>query len=56
MGKGSAPRPFADRKEFDKNFDLIFGKKNHGNKPDSIDPEKITERELPVIPSSGEME
>ena len=56
MGTGSAPRPFADREEFDKNFDLIFEKKKHGNKPNSINPEKITERELPVIPSSGEME
>jgi|APDOM4702015191_1054821.scaffolds.fasta_scaffold1780520_1 hypothetical protein len=56
MGKGSAPRPFADREEFDKNFDLIFGKKKNGNKPNSIDSEKITERELPIISSSGEME
>lgn len=26
-GKGSAPRPFSDRAQFDSNFDAIFGKK-----------------------------
>lgn len=25
-GKGSAPRPFTDRKSFEENFDRIFGK------------------------------
>lgn len=28
MGKGSAPRPFTDRKVFEDNFDKIFGKKD----------------------------
>jgi hypothetical protein len=27
MGKGSTPRPFTDRSEFEENFDKIFGKK-----------------------------
>lgn len=27
MGKGSAPRPFTNRSEFEDNFDRIFGKK-----------------------------
>jgi len=26
-GKGSAPRPIPDRKEYEKNWDAIFGKK-----------------------------
>lgn len=24
-GKGSAPRPFSDKEQYDKNFDTIFG-------------------------------
>ena len=27
-GKGSAPRPVSDRKQFEDNWDLIFGKKD----------------------------
>jgi hypothetical protein len=26
-GKGSKPRPFTDKKKFDDNWDMIFGKK-----------------------------
>lgn len=28
MGKGCKPRPIGDRKQFDKNWEAIFGKKN----------------------------
>jgi hypothetical protein len=27
-GKGSSPRPVQDRKQFEENWDKIFGKKN----------------------------
>ena len=28
MGKGSSPRPIPNRKQFEENFDRIFGKKD----------------------------
>jgi hypothetical protein len=28
MGKGSSPRPIPNRKQFEDNWDKIFGKKN----------------------------
>ena len=28
MGKGSKPRPIPDRKQYEENWDRIFGKKN----------------------------
>lgn len=31
-GKGSTPRPINDRKQFDENWDKIFGKKEEKNK------------------------
>lgn len=45
MGKGSAPRPFSDRKTFEDNFDRIFGKKKEqdGNKSNTTDPKKTKE-------------
>jgi len=35
MGKGSKPRPIQDRKQFEDNWDKIFGKKKQDeqNKP-----------------------
>lgn len=32
-GKGSDPRPIADKKKFDENWDRIFGKKPEPDKP-----------------------
>jgi len=45
MGKGSAPRPFSDRKTFEDNFDRIFGKKKEtdGDKSNTTDPKKTKE-------------
>lgn len=37
MSKGSAPRPIPDRKQFEDNWDKIFGKKK---KPDEPAPSK----------------
>lgn len=31
-GKGSKPRPFSDKKKFDENWDMIFGKKKEPEK------------------------
>lgn len=33
-GKGSAPRPIPNRKQFEENFDRIFGKKPVKDKDD----------------------
>ena len=38
-GKGSKPRPISDRKQFEDNWDKIFGKKEEKPKPDSTDKE-----------------
>ena len=32
-GKGSKPRPIQDRKQFEDNWDKIFGKKNEPKSP-----------------------
>lgn len=42
MGKGSSPRPFTDRKTFEKNFDNIFRK----NKNETMESDKAK----PAIP------
>ena len=34
MGKGSAPRPFTDREQFDANYDAIFRKDNGDERTD----------------------
>ncbi len=40
-GKGSKPRPITDRKQFDKNWDRIFGNKSqdkqHKEKKNNLD-------------------
>ena len=33
MGKGSKPRPIPDRKQYEENWDRIFGKKKQDEKP-----------------------
>ena len=42
MGKGSSPRPIPNRKQFEDNWDKIFGKKKEkdGNKSDTTDTKK----------------
>lgn len=35
-GKGSKPRPISDRKQFEDNWDAIFGKKEKDNKPKEV--------------------
>ena len=39
MGKGSTPRPIPNRKQFEDNWDKIFGKKDE-NKPKPTDKKK----------------
>ena len=39
MGKGSSPRPIPNRKQFEDNWDKIFGKKD-GNKSKHTDKKK----------------
>ena len=39
-GKGSKPRPISDRKQFEDNWDKIFGKKEKEKQPDSTDNSK----------------
>ena len=39
MSKGSSPRPIPNRKQFEDNWDKIFGKKNE-DKPKSADQKK----------------
>jgi len=38
-GKGSAPRP-VDKKKFDENWDLIFGKKKEEPKDEDVKPKE----------------
>jgi hypothetical protein len=33
MGKGSKPRPIPDRKQYEENWDRIFGKKKQDESP-----------------------
>ena len=50
MGKGSSPRPFTNRAEFEDNFDKIFGKKK---KSDDVSPHLV---EYELNKSTGELE
>ena len=43
-GKGSAPRPFSDRSQFDSNFDAIFGKKDKQGQGESH-PEEVDDEQ-----------
>ena len=38
-GKGSAPRPFSDRAQFESNFEAIFGKDKQGQ--GEVQPEEV---------------
>jgi hypothetical protein len=38
MGKGSKPRPIQDRKQFEDNWDKIFGKKKPNDDSKTKDP------------------
>ena len=61
MGKGSAPRPFTDRKQFEDNWDSIFKRKPNegqfdGIKSNTTNTKETTEGEPSSSTSSGEME
>jgi len=45
-GKGSAPRPFTDRAEYETNFESIFGRRERGpehTEQDATDGDHLTE-------------
>lgn len=62
MGKGSAPRPFTDRKQFESNWDNIFKQKPHEGQFDGIkvtyttNTSETTEGKLPTSTDSGKVE
>ena len=61
MGKGSAPRPFTDRKQFEDNWDSIFKRKPNegqfdGIKSNTTNTKKTTEGKPSSSTSSGEVE